>query len=70
MMVGYAQILDKLSFPLSQELATDCILPSLPPGYGHFHFELYNMHGVEKGLNEVYEMLKTAECDIKKYLRA
>jgi hypothetical protein len=30
-MVGYTQRLEKLGFPLGQELATDFILASLPP---------------------------------------
>ena len=64
-MVGYNQTLEKLGFPLGQELATDFILASLPPSYGHFILN-YHMHGVEKGLNELCGRLKTAECDIKK----
>ena len=64
-MVGYVQRLEKLGFPLGQELATDFILLSLPPSYGNFILN-YHMHGVEKGLNELCGMLKTAEGDIKK----
>ena len=64
-MVGYTQRLEKLGFPLGQELATDFILASLPPSYGNF-ISNYHMHGAEKGLNELCGMLKTAECDIKK----
>jgi hypothetical protein len=64
-MVGYTQRLEKLGFPLSQELATDFILASLPPSYGNFILN-YHMHGAEKGLNELCGMLKTAESDIKK----
>ena len=64
-MVGYSQTLDKLGFPIGQELATDFILASLPPSYGHF-ISNYHMHGAEKGLNELCGMLKTAESDIKK----
>ena len=64
-MVGYTQRLEKLGFPLGQELATDFILSSLPLSYGNF-ISNYHMHGAEKGLNELFCMLKTAEADIKK----
>ena len=64
-MVGYTQRLEKLGFPLGQELATDFILASLHPSYGNF-VSNYHMHGAEKGLNELCGMLKTVECDIKK----
>ena len=64
-MVGYTQRLEKLGFPLGQELATDFILASLPPSYGNF-ISNYHMHGADKGLNELCVMLKTAESDIKK----
>jgi hypothetical protein len=57
--------LEKLGFPLGQELAMDFILASLPPSYGNF-ISNYHMQGVEKGLNELCAMLKTAESDIKK----
>ena len=64
-MVGHAQRLEKLGFPIGQELATDFILASLPPSYANF-ISNYHMHGAEKGLNELCGMLKTAEPDIKK----
>jgi hypothetical protein len=64
-MVGYSQRLEKLGFPIGQELATDFILASLPPSYGNF-ITNYHMHGVEKGLNELCGMLKTAQGDLKK----
>ena len=64
-MVGYSQTLEKLGFPLGQELATDFILASLPSSYGQF-ISNYHMHGVDKGLNELCGMLKTAESDMKK----
>jgi hypothetical protein len=63
--VGYTQRLEKLGFPLGQELATDFILASLPPSYGNF-ISNYHMHGAKKGLNELCGMLKIAESDIKK----
>jgi hypothetical protein len=55
-MVGYSQRLEKLGFPIGQELATDFILASLPPSYGNF-ITKYHMHGTEKGLNELCGML-------------
>ena len=64
-MVGYTQSLEKLGFPLSQELATDVILASLPPSYGAF-ISNYHMHGMDKKVTELHGMLKTAEEDIKK----
>jgi hypothetical protein len=51
-MVAYTQRLEKLGFPLGQELATDFILASLPLNYRNF---ISN-----------YRMLKIAESDIKK----
>ncbi|CAD6261418.1 unnamed protein product [Miscanthus lutarioriparius] len=57
--------LEKLGFPIGPELATYFILASPPPSYGNFVVN-YHMHGVEKGLNELCGMLKTAEADIKK----
>jgi hypothetical protein len=64
-MVAYTQRLEKLGFPLGQELATDFILASLPLNYRNF-ISNYRMHGAEKGLNEPCGMLKIAESDIKK----
>jgi len=64
-MVGYTRRLEKLGFPIGQELATDFILSSLLPSYGNF-ISNYHMHGAEKGLNELCGILKTAEADIKK----
>jgi hypothetical protein len=64
-MVGYKQRLEKLGFPLGQELASDFILVSLPSSCGNF-ISNYHMHGAKKGLNELRGMLKTAESDIKK----
>ncbi|XP_024311494.1 uncharacterized protein LOC112269292 [Brachypodium distachyon] len=64
-LVGYTQSLEKLGFPLSQELATDTILASLPPSYAQF-VQNYHMHGMEKKVTELHGMLKTAEEGIKK----
>ena len=35
-MIGYVQALDRLGFPLLDELATHIVLGSLPPSYGTF----------------------------------
>ena len=64
-MVGYTQSLEKLGFPLSQELATDLILASLPASYGQF-IMTFHMNGLDKNLTELHMMLKTAEDSIKK----
>jgi hypothetical protein len=64
-MVGYVQRLEKLGFPLGKDLSIDFILTSLPPSYGNF-ISNYHMHGAEKGLNELCDMLKTTKSDIKK----
>ena len=55
-MVGYTQRLEKLSFPLGQELVTDFILASLPSSYGNCISNFYELCG----------MVKTAEADIQK----
>jgi hypothetical protein len=44
-MVGYSQRLEKLGFPIGQELAIDFILTYLLPSYGNF-ITNYHMHGV------------------------
>jgi hypothetical protein len=49
-MVGYAQRLEKLGFPLDKELSTNFILTYLPPSYGNF-ISNYHMHGAEKGVD-------------------
>ena len=64
-MIGYVQALDRLGFPLLDELATDAVLGSLPPNYGTF-ISNYHMHGMDKKLIELHGMLKVAEQDIKK----
>ena len=63
-MKGYIQHLDRLGFPLSQELATDVILNSLPGSYGKFVMN-YNMNEMDKSISELHTMLKIAEQDIK-----
>ncbi|WP_010521213.1 hypothetical protein, partial [Aquimarina agarivorans] len=55
----------KLGFPLSQELATDVILQSLPPSFEPFILN-YHMNNMDRTLAELHGMLKTAEESIKK----
>ena len=63
-MKGYIEQLDRLGFPLSQELATDLILNSLPDSYGQFLMN-YNMNEMDKSIFKLHTMLKTAEQNIK-----
>ena len=64
-MKGYIDTLDKLGAPISRELAIDLVLASLPSDYDQF-FMNFNMHGMEKTLDELHGMLKNAEQSIKK----
>ena len=63
-MKGNIEHLDRLGFPLSQELATDLILNSLPDSYGQFVMN-YNMNEMDKSISELHMMLKTVEQNIK-----
>ena len=63
-MKGYIEHLDRLGFPLNQELATDLILNSLPDSYGQFVMN-YNMNEMDKSISELHTMLKTAKHNIK-----
>ena len=64
-MIGYMKTLDRLGFPLGDDLSTDTFLASLPTSYGAF-ISNFHMHGMEKKLTELHGMLKVAEQDIKK----
>src|SRR5436190_20285449 len=59
-MIGYVENLERLGFPLSQELATDLILQSLPGSYNQFIMN-YNMNEIDKTLPELLSMLRTAD---------
>ena len=48
-MIGYIENLDRLGFPLGQELATDLILQSLPDCYSQFIMN-FNMNEIDKPL--------------------
>ncbi|KAK9018566.1 hypothetical protein V6N11_001537 [Hibiscus sabdariffa] len=64
-MMGYVQTLEKLSFPLKNELATDLILQSLPGSFKPFVLN-FNMNEISKTLPQLLGMLRTAESDMKK----
>ena len=64
-MIGYIENLDRLGFPLGQELATDLILQSLPDCYNQFIMN-FNMNEIDKPLPELLSMLRTAEKSVNK----
>jgi len=64
-MKGYVDQLERLGFPIGQELATDFILNSLTSSYDSFVLN-YNMNSMEKSIMELHGMLKTAESNIAK----
>ena len=63
-MRGYLDHLEKIGLSISQELATDIILQTLPDAYDGIVMN-YNMHNMEKMISELHGMLKTAERNIK-----
>ncbi|KAL4379248.1 hypothetical protein GQ457_02G028480 [Hibiscus cannabinus] len=64
-MMGYIQMLDKLGFPLKDELATDIILQSLPNSFKPFILN-FNMNEINKTLPQLLGMLRTTESNLKK----
>ena len=64
-MKGYIDQLERLGFPISQELATDFILNSLTSSFDSFVLN-YNMNNMEKSIMELHGMLKTAESNMSK----
>ena len=64
-MIGYIDHLERMGTAISQELATDVILQSLPESYDGFIMN-FNMHSLDKTLTELHGMLKTAEQNIVK----
>ncbi|KAF5766701.1 putative RNA-directed DNA polymerase [Helianthus annuus] len=62
-MKSFVDQLERLNAPLSNELATDVILNSLPNSYHQFVMN-YNMNGWERTIPELHQMLKTAETNI------
>jgi hypothetical protein len=64
-MIGYAERLKTLDFPIPPGHMMDMMLSSLPPSYDGFVMN-YNMSGMEKTPEEVFAMLKTAEGGLRK----
>ena len=64
-MIGYAERLGTLGFPIPVALGTDILLASLPPSYSGFIMN-YNMNGMDKNTNELFAMLKTTEAAMQK----
>ncbi|KAK9003879.1 hypothetical protein V6N11_018775 [Hibiscus sabdariffa] len=64
-MMGYIQTLEKLGFPLKDELATDVILQSLTDSFKPFVLN-FNMNEINKTLPQLLGMLRTAKSDLKK----
>ena len=64
-MIGYIENLDRLGFPLSQELSTGLILQSLPDSYSQFTLN-YNMNEISKTLPDFLYMLRIAEQNVNK----
>ncbi|KAD2806280.1 hypothetical protein E3N88_39657 [Mikania micrantha] len=62
-MKGYIDQLSKLGYPLSNEMAADFILNSLPKSYDQFVMN-FNMNAWEKTVHELHGMLKTAEMNV------
>ncbi|KAL4323794.1 hypothetical protein GQ457_11G030890 [Hibiscus cannabinus] len=64
-MMGYIQALEKLGFPLNDELAIDVVLQSLPDSFNQFVLN-FNMNEINKTLPQLLGMLRTAESNMKK----
>jgi gag-polypeptide of LTR copia-type len=64
-MTSDVEQLEKLNSPLSKEFDTDVILNSLPPRYSNF-IRNYHMLGMDKSLQELQEMLRIADGEMKK----
>ena len=58
-MMGYIDHLERLGFPISQELATDLILSSLLDSCDRSVMNIYNMNNMEKSISELHAMLKS-----------
>src|ERR1043165_5623215 len=64
-LVGYAQRLSALGFVIPMALGTDILLASRPPYYNGFIMN-YKMNGLDKTIDELFNMLKTAETSMQK----
>src|SRR5215216_6085501 len=61
----YYNHLTRLGVELPVDFVIDRVLQSLSPSYKGFVMN-YNMHGMNKTINELFAMLKAAEVEIKK----
>jgi hypothetical protein len=64
-MIGRIESLGKMGFTINGELAVDLILQSLPDSYDPFILN-YHMNSMNKSLQELHGMLKTADGSLKK----
>jgi hypothetical protein len=64
-LAGYWQRLEALGFAIPATLGTDLVLSSLPLSYNGFIMN-YDMNGMDKSVNELFNMLRTAEIGILK----
>ncbi|XP_072147479.1 uncharacterized protein [Setaria viridis] len=64
-MIGYIESLQRLSFPLNDDLATDVILQSLPASFEPLILN-YHMNGLKKSLTELHGMLKMVDASLRK----
>jgi hypothetical protein len=64
-MIGYIESLQRLGFPLDENLTTNVILQSLPASFEPFLMN-YHMNGLKKTLTELHGMLKTADMSLRK----
>nr|XP_034570762.1 uncharacterized protein LOC117835520 [Setaria viridis] len=64
-MIGYIESLQRLGFPLDNDLATDVILQSLPASFEPFILN-YHMNDLKKLLTKLHRMLKAAEASLRK----
>ncbi|KAK8634018.1 hypothetical protein V6N13_014847 [Hibiscus sabdariffa] len=64
-MMGYIQTLEKLGFPLNDELAIDVIMQLLRDSFNQFVLN-FNMNEINKTLPQLLGMLRTAENNKKK----
>ncbi|KAK8670715.1 hypothetical protein V6N13_037333 [Hibiscus sabdariffa] len=66
-MIGYIQILEKLGFPLKNELPTDVIIHSLLDSFKTFVLN-FNMNEINKSLPHILGMLRTLESNLTIHL--
>ena len=64
-LVGYTQRLSALRFVIRMTLVTDILLASRPSSYNGFIMN-YKMNGLDKTIDELFTMLKTAEASMQK----